>query len=181
MKNHLRWVHSSRLVYILQSRSPTQLCHMANAYSCPRKAGGKFPILSSWKRKTWKLATPPPQRKSLKTSDAQYLAMINRPGCGPRGVRRCVLEPSSNRLAEQCDVAHLARTPVRSPRRASLPDLIPHCFNIHHTQKKKMCTRKPNPPPAVAQTYLLVMSTTDCGMNSKYIFIFHDKKMYSVP
>lgn len=85
------------------------LRYLTNTFSCPEKAGGTFPFLSSWKR------------KSLKPGDAQYLAMIKHPGPGLRGVRRCVLEPSSNRLAEQCDVAHLAQTPVHFPLQGEPP------------------------------------------------------------
>lgn len=123
----------------------------------------------------------PPQRKSLKPSDAQYLAMINRPGRRPRGVRRCILEPSSNRLAEQCDVAHLAQTAVHSPRRASLPDLISHSFNIHwaHTHTHNMHTEINSSSSCCTKLFISDVHN-DYDMNSKHIFIFHDvKNIYS--
>lgn len=84
--------------------------------------------------------------------------MMNHPSPGLRGVRRYILEPSSNRLAEQCDVAHLARTLVHFPPQGEPP--WPHPSQFEYTpHKKKICTRKAIPPPAVAQSYLLVMST----------------------
>lgn len=70
-------------------------------------------------------------RKSLKFIDVQYLAMINHPNHRPQGVRRCILEPSSNRLAEQCGVGHLAQTTVHLLlHRERLPDLIPHTHSL---------------------------------------------------
>lgn len=75
---------------------------------------------------------PDSPRKSLKSIDVQYLAMINHPNHRPQGVRRCILEPSSNRLAEQCGVGHLAQTTVHLLlHRERLPDLISHTLSTY--------------------------------------------------
>lgn len=67
----------------------------------------------------------------MQSIDVQYLAMINHPDHRPQGVRRCILEPSSNRLAEQCGVGHLAQTTVHLLLHGErLPDLIPHTLDI---------------------------------------------------
>lgn len=71
-----------------------------------------------------------PQEKS-ETHWCAVLSNDKPPHHRPQGVRRCILEPSSNRLAEQYGVGHLAQTTVHMLlHRERLPDLIPHTLSI---------------------------------------------------
>ncbi len=103
----------------------------------------------------------------MKFTDVQYLAMINHPNHRPQGVRRCILEPSSNRLAEQCGVGHLAQTTVHLVlHRERLPDLIPH---THSHIAKHLHLNKSHILYVLSlhQIYLLVMYFQLASMHTK--------------
>lgn len=121
-------------------------------------AAKKLILLLGHTKKKGKCGKSASPRKSLQSIDVQYLEMINHPDHRPQGVRRCILEPSSNRLAEQCGVGHLAQTTVHLLLHGErLPDLIPHTLDILYIANNLHLNKSHIPSPTVWQSYWLVI------------------------
>lgn len=103
--------------------------------------------------------------------------MMNHPSPGLRGVRRYILEPSSNRLAEQCDVAHLARTLVHFPPQGEPPWPHPSQFEYTPHTKKNMHTES-NSSSSCCTILFISDVHNDHDMNYKHIFILRDVKTF---
>lgn len=63
-----------------------------------------------------------------------------------------------------------------SPRRASLPDLIPHSINIHRTHTQKNVHMESNSSSSCCTILFISDVHNDHDINSQHIFIIHDVK-----
>lgn len=88
----------------------------------------------------------------------RYLAVINHPGRRPRGVRRCFWEPSSNRLAEQCETQAIwQRSLARSIGRDSLTLSLTRARSVHTAKNNLHLIRSHIPPQPVCQSLTVAM------------------------